>query len=153
MEKNCSSLSLHNSSMEKEAKLISNGKIVTQVEHHGVQQLGKRAGREKTATMWDCQSCNVRVPHYIAGSLPPWLHPTRSLRDRPTHTWTGFTWPRFTVVKFFGTRRLAAVGNPTKKGEKGHLRTDSVCSGFVSVVSGGLEADKKKSRNFIAEAS
>ena len=34
--------------MEKEAKLILNGKIVTQVEHHGVQQLGKKS-REKTA--------------------------------------------------------------------------------------------------------
>ena len=62
--------------MEKEAKLISNGKIVTQVEHDGVQQLGKKS-REN--------SYNVRLPHNIAVSLPPWLHPTRSLRDRSTH--------------------------------------------------------------------
>ena len=33
-----------------EAKLSSNGKMVTQVEHHGVQQLGKKS-REETATM------------------------------------------------------------------------------------------------------
>ena len=39
--------------------------------------------------------------------------------DRSTHTWT-----RFTVVKFFfGTRWLAAVGNPDKKRRKAHLRT------------------------------
>ena len=47
-------LRLHDSSMEKEAKLISNGKRVTQVEHHGVQQLGKKS-KEKS-------SYNVRLP-------------------------------------------------------------------------------------------
>ena len=51
----------------------------------------------------------------------------------------------FTVVKFFledvGWRRL---GTRQKKWRKGHLRTHSVCGGFVGVVSGGLGSRQKK---------
>ena len=58
-------------------------------------------------------------------------------------------------LEHIGWRRLRTRQKKKKKGEKGHLRTDSVCGGFVGVVSGGLgsQQKKKKSRNFIAEAS
>ena len=41
---------------------------------------------------------NVKLQHNIAASLPPWLNPTLSLRDRSTHD-HGYT--RFTVENFF----------------------------------------------------
>ena len=88
--------------------------LVTQVEHHGVQQLWKRAGKKQLHCQTATAVSNVRLPHNIAVSFPPRLHPTRSLRDRSTHTWT-----RFTVVKFFlehvGWRRL---GTRQKKGRE-----------------------------------
>ena len=57
--------------LEKEAILISNGKIVTQVEHHGVQYLlGEKTG--KIANV----NCNITLPFR---SLPGATdHPTRT---------------------------------------------------------------------------
>ena len=114
----------------------------------------------ETVRMWDCHSCNVRLPHNIAVSFPPRLHPTRSLRDRSTHT--RFTWTRFDSLWWnFFSNTLVGGGwewtrqkNRTKS--KGHLRTDSVymymrrfrrCSERRV-----RKPTKKKSRNFIAEA-
>ena len=89
-------------------------------------------------------SYNVRLPQlYITllfRSLPGSTQLDRFAIARLTHELVSLWW------NFFGTRWLAAVGNPTKKkeGEKGHLRTHSVCGGFVGVVRGGLGSRQKK---------
>ena len=36
------------------------------------------------------------------------------------------------------------LGTRQNKGEKGHLRTDSVCGDFIGVVSGGLGSRQKE---------
>ena len=83
--------------------------------------------------MWDC---HITLPFR---SLPGSTQLDRFAIARLTHELVSLWWI------FFGTRWLAAVGNPTKKkGEKGHLRTHSVCGGFVGVVSGGLGSRQKK---------
>ena len=48
----------------------------------------------------------------------------------------------FFFLEHVGWRRLGT--RQKKKGEKGHLRTHSVCGGFVGVVSGGLGSRQKK---------
>ena len=56
---------------------------------------------------------NVKLQHNIAASLPPWLNPTLSLRDRLTHGWT-----RFTMENFF----LNFCWFPKKKSHSGMVK-------------------------------
>ena len=79
----------------------------------------------------------MRLRRNIAVSLPPRLHPTRSLDSHMNSFHCGEIF-----LEHVGWRRLGT--GQKKKRRKGHLRTDSLCGSFVGVVSGGLGNRQKK---------